>query len=76
MIREKRFDGDAGAAIAAATRHVGDSDAKCVAGFDVVVGGHVVVGENENAGASRGTVGLIEFHGKLLHELNLNTERL
>src|SRR5258707_3514348 len=62
VIGEERFDGDAGAAIAAAARHVGDGDAKRVASFDVVVGGHVVVGENEDAGASGSAVGLIEFH--------------
>ena len=62
MIRKKRFDGDAGAAIAAAARHVGDGDAKRVAGFDVVVGGHIVVGENKNAGTSRSAIGLIELH--------------
>ena len=63
VIGEERFDGDAGAAIAAAARHVGDGDAKRVAGFDVVVRGHVVIGENENARTSRGAVGLIEFYG-------------
>ena len=63
MIREKRFDGDAGAAIAAAACHVGDGDAKRVAGFDVIVGRHIVVGQNENARTSRSAVGLIEFHG-------------
>ena len=62
MIREKRFDGDAGAAIAAAARHVGDGDAKRVAGFDVVVGRHVVVRENENARTGGSAVSLIEFH--------------
>jgi len=63
MISKERLDGDAGAAIAAAARHVGDGDAKRVAGFDVIVGCHIVVGENEDARASRSVSGLIEFYG-------------
>lgn len=63
MLRQERFDGDAGAAIASTTRDVCDGNAKRIAGFDVVVGGHIVVGENEYAGASGSTVGLVEFHG-------------
>ncbi len=61
MIREKGFDGDAGAAIAAATCRVGDGNAQGVAGFDVIVGRHIVVRENENTWTSRSAVSLIEF---------------
>ena len=63
VIREQRFDGDASSATAAASRDVGDGYAKRVASFDVIVGRHVVVGENEDAGAGGSTVGLIEFYG-------------
>ena len=63
MLGEERFDGDTSAAIAAAARHVGYGDAERVASLDVVISRHVVVGENENAGASGSVSSLIELHG-------------
>ena len=63
MIREQRFDGNACSATAAAPPDVGDGDAKRVASFDVIVGRHVVVGENEDAGPRGSTIRLIEFYG-------------
>ena len=62
MLGEERFDGDAGAVIAAAARHVGYGDTESIASLDVVVGRHVVVGKNENAGASGSVSSLIELH--------------
>ena len=62
MLGEKRLDVDARTAIGAAASHVGDRDAQRVASFDVIVSGHIVIGENEDAGASGSAISLIEFH--------------
>src|SRR5262249_61480898 len=63
MICEQRLDGNSGAAITCSAREIGNGDAERVAGFDVVVGCHFVVGENKNSGTGGGGGGLVEIFG-------------
>ena len=64
MVRKQRFDVDASPPVSGAARHIANCDAKRFASFDVIVGGHVVVGENEDTWAGWSAIRLIEFYGR------------
>ena len=64
MLGEKRLDGRGTAAANTAARNIGDGDPKSVAGFDVVIGGKLLVGENEDAGPGRSAIGFVQPNGR------------
>ena len=61
VIGQKGFEIGVAAARHAGARQAADGDAQSVAGFDVIVGGHVIVGEDENTGAGGSMGGFVEF---------------
>ena len=61
MIGQKRFEIGVAAAGHAGASEAADGDAQSVAGFDVIVGGHVIVGEDENTGTGGSMGGFVEF---------------
>jgi len=61
VIRKQRFEIGVATTGHAGARKAADGDAQSVAGFDVIVGGHIVVGEDENTGADRSMGGFVKF---------------
>jgi hypothetical protein len=61
VIGEQRLEVGVAAAGHTRTGEAADGDAQRVTGFDVVIGGHIVVGENENARANRSVGSIVEF---------------
>jgi len=64
MVREFGLQSGIAASSRAAAGQMADGDTKGVARLDVIVGGEIVVGKDENAGASRRLVGLIQLGGR------------
>jgi len=68
VVSKKRLEVSIAATRRSGTRKVADCDAQRVAGLDVVIRGHVVVGEDENARAGGSVSGIVEFDGRAQEE--------
>ena len=61
VLCKPRLDGFGAAVAGPPAQKIGNSDAQSLAGLDIVIGGEVGIGENEDSWADRRVIGFLEF---------------